>query len=416
MSRPALSVVILSRGEATLEEAIRSVAAQDATAEIVVSHSGPSLGARLTGFPGLRLLSSERPLTPGGARNAGVRGSTGEFVAFLAADCTALPGWVRSRIDRHQGGARAVASAMAAPNGPPAALASHLIQHSSRMPHLHPSPRLRFGVSYARDLLDEVGPFPEDLPGEEDVILNGGILARGVAIEFAPEVRSTHRYPTTIGELVADSARRGHMRHRIRSARQPRAGLVARALLDGGAGAWRAARPGSEVARRDLARACPALAAGTLAYAAGVARSRSATRGKGQGATRGGAMDDDTRTEDQKQSEEAQAKVDALEEDPPEKIEDWPDDDAKYKTFGGPEGDTSYEEGATAKLGESEVRHHDDGSVTVKGEKVDNPDEYKGDPIPGGPTDPNAASISGERNLADEERSGLDDDEDSDED
>ena len=122
--------------------------------------------------------------------------------------------------------------------------------------------------------------------------------------------------------------------------------------------------------------------------------------------------DDDNRSEDQKQSEEAQAKVDALEEDPPEKIEDWPDDDAKYKTFGGPEGDSSYEEGATAKLGESEVRHHDDGSVTVKGEKVDNPDDYKGEPIPGGPTDPNAASISGERNLADEERSGLDDDKD----
>ena len=122
-------------------------------------------------------------------------------------------------------------------------------------------------------------------------------------------------------------------------------------------------------------------------------------------------MDDDNRTEEQKESEEAQAKVDALEEDPPEKIEDWPDDEAKYKTFGGPEGDSTYEEGATAKLGESEVRHHDDGSVTVKGEKVDNPDDYKGDPIPGGPTDPNAASISGERNLADEERKGLDDDE-----
>ena len=35
------------------------------------------------------------------------------------------------------------------------------------------------------------------------------------------------------------------------------------------------------------------------------------------------------------------------------------------------------------------MRHHEDGSVTVDGEKVDNPDEYKGDPIPGGPTDPN---------------------------
>ena len=109
--------------------------------------------------------------------------------------------------------------------------------------------------------------------------------------------------------------------------------------------------------------------------------------------------------------QEAEDKVKALEDDPPEKLEDWPDDDAKYKTFGGPEGETSYEDGATANLGQSGVRHHEDGSVSVEGEKVDNPDDYKGDPIPGGPTDPNAAKLSGERNLADEERSGLDDDE-----
>jgi len=110
--------------------------------------------------------------------------------------------------------------------------------------------------------------------------------------------------------------------------------------------------------------------------------------------------------------QEAEDKVKALEDDPPEKLEDWPDDDAKYKTFGGPEGETSYEDGATANLGQSGVRHHEDGSVSVEGEKVDNPEDYKGDPIPGGPTDPDAKKISGERNLADEERSGLDEDSD----
>ena len=134
------------------------------------------------------------------------------------------------------------------------------------------------------------------------------------------------------------------------------------------------------------------------------------------------ADDPDQVSEDQETSEEtnpdqrAEEKVKALEDDPPKDLEDWPDDEAKYKTFGGPEGDTSYEEGPTASLGESEVRHHEDGSVSVHGEKVDNPEEYKGDPIPGGPTDPNAAKLSGERNLADEERSGLDEDDGKDED
>jgi hypothetical protein len=93
----------------------------------------------------------------------------------------------------------------------------------------------------------------------------------------------------------------------------------------------------------------------------------------------------------------AQETMEKLEEDPPKKLEDWPTDEAKYTTFGGPEGDHSYEEGPERKLGPSEVRHDEDGSVTVAGEAVDDPDEYKSDPIPGGPTDPNAPKLSGER-------------------
>ena len=34
--------------------------------------------------------------------------------------------------------------------------------------------------------------------------------------------------------------------------------------------------------------------------------------------------------------------------------------------------------------------------MTVRGEDADDPDEYKGEPIPGGPTDPNAADEPGE--------------------
>jgi hypothetical protein len=35
--------------------------------------------------------------------------------------------------------------------------------------------------------------------------------------------------------------------------------------------------------------------------------------------------------------------------------------------------------------------------VTVQGEEVDNPDEFKGEPISGGPTDPEAPELAGER-------------------
>jgi hypothetical protein len=119
-------------------------------------------------------------------------------------------------------------------------------------------------------------------------------------------------------------------------------------------------------------------------------------------------MSDDEKTEHEQEMEDAKKEVEELEDDPPEKLEDWPDGKAKYETFGGKEGEHSYAEGPEQNLGPDSVRHHEDGSVEVGGEKVDDPDEFKGEPIPGGPTDPDA------KDNPDAQR--LDDDEDGDED
>lgn len=103
--------------------------------------------------------------------------------------------------------------------------------------------------------------------------------------------------------------------------------------------------------------------------------------------------------EAQERHESAQQKMKELEEsdDVPTNLEDWPDDEAKYVTFGGPEGDHSYEDGPESKLGPSSLERHGDGSVSIEGEKVDNPDEHKADPVPGGPTDPDAPELRGEK-------------------
>jgi len=125
--------------------------------------------------------------------------------------------------------------------------------------------------------------------------------------------------------------------------------------------------------------------------------------------------DDDAATKAQSEEEEVEEAKKVMEEleegDPPEKLEDWPGGKAKYQTYGGPDsGDGGYEDGATAKLGPSNLRHHEDGSVTVDGEEVDDPEEYKGEPIPGGPSDPDAPpdpAMIGSEN--DDEDSGSDD-------
>ena len=106
---------------------------------------------------------------------------------------------------------------------------------------------------------------------------------------------------------------------------------------------------------------------------------------------------EEQREETEREEKEAKEEIEALEDDPPQDLKDWPTGKAKYETFGGPEHETSYDEAATSKLGPSEVRHREDGSVEVGGEEVDDPDEYKGDPIPGGPTDPDSEGVIKDR-------------------
>jgi len=109
------------------------------------------------------------------------------------------------------------------------------------------------------------------------------------------------------------------------------------------------------------------------------------------------------------EEEDPAAVVEKLEDDPPQNLEDWPQGKAKYETFGGPEGEHGYHEGPEENLGPSSVRHLEDGRVTVAGEEVDNPDEYKSEPVPGGPTDPNSPDAPGEK--ADEEGADTEGDE-----
>jgi hypothetical protein len=122
----------------------------------------------------------------------------------------------------------------------------------------------------------------------------------------------------------------------------------------------------------------------------------------------------ETARREEEEVEAAKKEMSELEEgDPPKDLADWPGGKAKYLTYGGPDGGESYDDGATSKLGPSSLRHHEDGSVTIEGEEVDDPDEYKGEPIPGGPSDPDAPpdpAMVGEEEEDDSDDDSSDDD------
>src|SRR6476646_9774148 len=105
--------------------------------------------------------------------------------------------------------------------------------------------------------------------------------------------------------------------------------------------------------------------------------------------------------EAEEKHQRAKETMEEIEKNPPEKLEDWPDDEAKYETFGGADSESAYDDKHEEALGAHSVRHHEDSSVEVKGEKVDDPDKYKGEPIPGGPTDPEAPPMPGEEKKGD---------------
>lgn len=267
-------MVLSFRNEGTVLDALASLAEQDEPLELVLSHSGggPTPDLVRERFPGVRIAASEARRSPGAARNAGIDCSQAPYVGFLAGDCRARPGWAAGRLRRHRAGAEAVATAMVPPRATAAALASFLIQHSYRMAHVPPPPALRFGASYSRPLLERVGPFREDIPGEEDVELNERVIAAGVRIEWAPEVAVEHLYPEDARSLLADGYRRGSMRRTVRGGRRRWPVLAARALLDGPAGIRHALRPGSALARAEVARVAPLVLLGAAAYSAGVLR------------------------------------------------------------------------------------------------------------------------------------------------
>jgi hypothetical protein len=109
-------------------------------------------------------------------------------------------------------------------------------------------------------------------------------------------------------------------------------------------------------------------------------------------------------SEQEAQLKAAHEEIDVLEkaDELPAQLSDWPGGKAKFLTLGGADDGAPYGEGATDKLGPADLVRHEGGGVSVGGTMVDNPEDYRGEPIPGGPTDPNAPGEPGEAKAEDD--------------
>lgn len=271
---PTLACVVMSLGSpALLVDAVQSLLSQHEAVEIVVVNSGggnPLARLREAGID-VKVVHRNEVLYPGAARNLGIAATRAPFVAFLAADCRAEPGWVRARLERHLAGARAVSSAVT-PARPRNlwSWVSYLNLFALRMPGVDPANALHYGVSYERGLFEQHGMFDESLRSGEDSEFNQRLV--GVRFDWTPEVRSAHAHPTHLLELLRDQFGRGA---RIAAAWERLSGRPSRRLVAVSAfrrvpallrTAWRAAEPGQ---RAFIALATLSMPPAIVAYALG---------------------------------------------------------------------------------------------------------------------------------------------------
>ena len=205
-------MVVLAVGEMPeLPAAVASLSAQGVALEIVVVHSATALAGDPAWLPsGVRHLRAAELLPTGAARNAGIAATRAPWVAFLAGDNRALPGWAAGRLAAHRSGRAVVAAAVV--NGSPASLvawAGCIALHHRRWPRVPAHEALLYGCSYERAMLERVGGFRDDLAAGEDTELNARLSAAGAPAAWTPAVRATQPYPTRLGDLLRDHARRG---------------------------------------------------------------------------------------------------------------------------------------------------------------------------------------------------------------
>ena len=275
MADGRLGCAVLSVGSPpTLIGAVRSLLEQEPTPEVVVVNSGGGDARAMLGEADLDVpvVECSKRLLPGGARNRGIAALSSPYIAFLAEDCRAEPGWAAGRLRAHTAGAPTVASVMTnATPGSRAALAAYLLLHHRRMPDTPPKERLLYGLSYDRAIFDRVGLFREDLRAGEDTEL-AARLGDAFRPVLAREVRTGHLNPASVRELVRDQFARGARAARVRGQvpglRRLRWAL-AHALLNVPAAMVQTVRTRDHPERRRLVAAWPLLPLGSLAYTAG---------------------------------------------------------------------------------------------------------------------------------------------------
>jgi len=191
-----VTVIIPSyRSRSTIFECIASLKRQkvgNVTYDIIVVDSSPDDTARIITerYPDVRVIASARRLLPGAARNAGIRSSTSQFVAFIDSDCVAEETWLDSLLLAIRGLGCDIAG------GPIRTLTryhifgatAYLSEFSEFLSGRKTGPAgflPTANMIARRDIFTKSGLFPEYRLGSEDRLFAETVIRNGGTIYFA---------------------------------------------------------------------------------------------------------------------------------------------------------------------------------------------------------------------------------------
>lgn len=209
-----LSVIIPNHnGSATIARCLDTLIAAAVDEEvIVVDDRSDDDSVRLVKTFPCALIRLDRRLGAAGARNAGARASTGDFLLFIDADCIVLEETlplVRTAIDR-LGDSRAAIGGTYTPlpadQGFFSVFQSVFVSHFETK-RLEPDYLAGHLLVVPRHIFAEVGGFPEDpiLPIIEDVAFSHRLVRAGCRLIMDPALRVRHIFNYTFGKSMRNA-------------------------------------------------------------------------------------------------------------------------------------------------------------------------------------------------------------------
>jgi cellulose synthase/poly-beta-1,6-N-acetylglucosamine synthase-like glycosyltransferase len=183
----------------------------------------------------VRLLVEEQVGNYGGARNTGIRGSKGDIVAFIDADCTPRRDWLESMLNVYHSDPNLAGVGGASINPFAKNKVARAIAYAQNGDWSAGAPRRTVdylpgcNCSYRKHVLEGVGFFPEGT-ASEDIALGTKIRNNGHVLLFEPNLRIEHKFDKTLEKLAEKEERAGkgyyNMHSKNKSASRMRLGAM----------------------------------------------------------------------------------------------------------------------------------------------------------------------------------------------